>query len=515
MMALALVKELSPIEQIDAYEARLTFTSFVEIAWHVLEPNTPFVPGWHLHAICDHLEAVERGHIHRLLVNMPPRHCKSSLINVLWPVWMWLQHPSLRFLCGSYAMNLATRDNLKHRRIVKSHWFQQRYGHLFSLVRDQDAKTKFETNEGGYRMAVSVGSSATGEGGDILILDDPHNIDEKESDAKREAALDWFDNTWSTRLNDQQTGAMIVVGQRIHQQDVSGHILDGNDGEWVHLKLPAEYEPGTACRTYFPSGKELWADPRTEEGQLLWEARFPRSVIEKAKRRHAILGYSALYQQEPIPPGGYIFNTANERLFTISPEGDMYLLITPGGVQAVPVPWCYLITTSDVAVKEKESAAYTVFATWAITPARDVLLLDVQRGHWSIPKQKEHGRKVYRTWASGNYLALYFEDVGYQSAIGQDLLMEGIPCLPFTPQGHGDKVQRSVGASIWQEAGKAYFLRGTPWLEEWRKELYAFPKSAHADQVDVFSMMCLIVRTQDVEQLDPETAQALQGYRGY
>ncbi len=515
MATLMLVRDLSPIAELDAYEARFDFKLFVRLAWPIMEPATPFVEGWHLDAIAEHLEAVAAGDIKRLLVNMPPRHCKSSLINVLWPVWRWLQSPALRFLCGSYALNLATRDNLKHRRIVKSPWFQLRYGHLFKLVKDQDAKIKFETDKGGYRMAVSVGSYATGEGGDVLIGDDFHNINEKESDPRREAALDWFDNTWSTRMNDPQTDSMVVVGQRIHMQDVSGHILDKNDGEWVHLNLPAEYEPGSPCRTYLPSGKQLWADPRTEEGELLWDKRFPRPVIEKAKKTHGALGYSALYQQAPVPPGGYVFKAEHERLFTISPEGDTYLLITPGGIQAVPVPWCSLVTTSDVAVKEKESAAYTVFSTWAITPAKDVLLLDVVRGHWSIPKQKEVGKQVYRSWVCERYRALYFEDVGYQSAIGQDLLMEGIPCLPFHPQGQGDKVMRAGGASIWQEAGKSYFLKGAHWLEEWRTEIYAFPKGAHADQVDTYSMMCLIVRDPEFERLDPEIISALSGYRGY
>ncbi len=393
------------------------FRFFVRLCWPLLESSRSFVEGWHLDALALHLQAVSNGEIKRLLVNMPPRHSKR---------------------CGSYALNLATRDNLRHRRIVKHPAFQKRFGRLFNLTKDQDAKMKFETDKGGYRMAVSVGSSATGEGGDILILDDPHNIDEKESDAKREAAIDWFDNTWSTRLNDQQTCAMIVVGQRIHQQDVSGHILERNDGEWVHLNLSAEYEPGTACRTFLPTGKELWHDPRTEEGELLWESRFPRSVIEKAKQTHGALGYSALYQQAPIPPGGYIFNKAHERLFT--EEGGVYLLITP----------------------------------------------------------------------------FWFEDVGYQSAIAQDLLLEGIPCMCFHPP--GDKVTRAGAAAIWQEAGKVYFRKNASWLEEWRNEIYAFPKGAHADQVDNLSMIGLLVRGPGrigVTDTDRDTLAALRRYRGY
>jgi hypothetical protein len=196
------------------------------------------------------LQAVYNGDITHLLVNMPPRHGKSTLISALWSAWLLLQDPSIRILCGSYAMNLAVRDNVKARRLIKSKWFQQHYGHIFSLAGDQDAKIKFETLQLGYRMATSVDGGATGEGGDILILDDPHNIKEKESDAKREAAIDWFDTTWSSRVNDQQTSKMVVVGHRIHEHDVSGHILNTNDGEWTHLKLPAEYDPGSPCKTY-------------------------------------------------------------------------------------------------------------------------------------------------------------------------------------------------------------------------------------------------------------------------
>jgi predicted phage terminase large subunit-like protein len=510
--------QLSPLELFDAGTARRDFKQFVKAAWPQIEPGRPFVSGWHLDAIADHLEAVSCGNITRLLVNMPPRHGKSSLISVLWSAWLLLNNPAIRLLCASYAMNLATRDNLKCRRLIKSPWFQARYPKRFTLTKDQDAKTKFETDKFGYRMAVSVGASATGEGGDILILDDPHNIDEKESEAKREAALDWFDNTWSTRLNDQRTGAMVVVGQRIHMNDVSGHILETNDGEWVHLNLPAEYDPARRCITPVVSASDdpyAWkgGDPRQQEGELLWEERFPQTVIEKAKRRHGPLGYAALYDQNPIPPGGYVFNQASERVFTISPQGDMYQLITPNGIQAVLIESCWEASTSDVAAKEKEENDFTVFAHWAITPQNDVLLLDLQRGHWSIPKQKEMARLFYRRWYSQRYRAFWFEDVAYQSAITQDLLTEGIPCLDFHPK--GDKVMRATGASIWQAAGKVYFFKDGAWLPVFQKEIYTFPKGEHDDQVDPYSMICMIVREPILEELDKEMASAIRNYRGY
>lgn len=486
---LATLHSLSLSEQIQAEKARRSFALFVKEAWHVIEPSTPFVPGWHIDAICEHLTAVSSGQILRLLVNMPPRHAKSSIINVLWPTWTWLNNPSLRFLCGSYALNLATRDNLKCRRIIKSPWFQARYGHLFILTKDQDAKMKFENDKGGYRMVTSVGSSTTGEGGDMLILDDPHNIDEKESDPMRESALDWFDNTWSTRLNDQQTGAMVVVAHRIHEQDVSGHILDTNDGEWVHLNLPAEYDPGSQCRTYLPSGKEFWADPRTEEGELLWEARFPRPVIEKAKRRHGPMGYAALYDQRPTPAGGGTFQHKYERVFEIT--HDSYLLHTPRGeVKAVLKADCELFLSVDPAISEAQSADYMVIESWAKTPIKDLLLLHVHRGHWSHPDQQDEVEEQF--WARDNEFAAV-ETVNYQHALFQDLINKGIPCRPFTP--HKDKVSRAAAAAIWQQNGKIYFLKGASWLPELQKELYKFPKAAHDDMVDALALASIVVRS--------------------
>ncbi|OLD63758.1 MAG: hypothetical protein AUF65_01235 [Chloroflexi bacterium 13_1_20CM_50_12] len=490
--------ELSKIREDKSADIEIPpFAQFVEEAWPVIEPGRPFVPGWHLSAICEHLTAVSEGQIKRLLVNMPPRHGKSSLITVLWSVWLLLNNPAMRLLCGSYALNLATRDNLKARRIIKSPWFQvqKEYGKILRIVQDQDAKTKFETDQLGYRMVTSVGSGTTGEGGDCLILDDPHNIDEKESEAKREAALIWFNDTWSSRLNDFQETTMVVVAHRIHMQDVSGHILETNDGEWTHLNLPAEYVPSTPCKTYLPSGELFWEDPRIEENELLWDARFPQKAIERAKKRHGPLGYSALFGQNPIPPGGFIFND-------------------PGGVQPVRIYDCWELTTSDVAAKDKEINDFTVFAHWVVTPSNDVLLMDVWRGHWSIPKQKEKARQFYQTHFSVRYRAFYFEDVAYQSAISQDLLLEGIPCLSFCPQNKGDKVARAVGASIWQEAGKAYFPQKAVFLEDFRNEIYHFPKDAHDDQVDNFSMVCMLVRSPEIDYLDEETSNAIRDYMG-
>lgn len=474
-------------------DEEISLYDFVREFWPVIEPGKAFVDGKHIEAICKHLEAVTDGSILRLLVNIAPRHAKSSVISVLWRVWSWIKKPWLRWLCASYALSLSIRDNVKCRRLILSQKFQEKFGHIFTLKRDQNAKVKFENDQLGSIEAVSVGSSVTGSGGDILLIDDCHSIDEKRSDVGRESAIEWFRDNWYTRRNDPQTTAMVVVGQRIHSADVSGFVLSGETGEeWTHLNLPTEFEPLDRCITHLSDGSVFWQDWRELEGELLWPERFPFDVIERAKRRHGPQGYAALYQQRPVPSGGLVFKAENERLFTIDREAGLYLLETPRGIKAVPMHECWLATTSDVAAKAKEQNDWTVFSTWAITPNLDVLLLDVRRGHWTIPEQKEQGYKVYREFYALNYNCLYFEDVGYQSAIGQELIALGVPCLPFRPT--ADKVLRASVASIWQQLGKVYFTKYAHWLPEWRKELYFFPKAAHDDQIDCLSMMCLIVR---------------------
>ncbi len=477
---------------IEAERARRDFALFAKLAWHIIEPGKVYVSGWHLDAIAEHLQAVIEGQIKRLLVNMPPRHGKSSYISTLIHPWSWLQNPSLRWLCASYALNLATRDNLKCRRIIKSKWWQDRYGHLFELTKDQDAKMKFENNFSGYRQAVSVGAAGTtGEGGDILVIDDPHPIEQKRSDIKREAVLDWFLNTWMSRLNDEASGAMIVVGQRVHAQDVSGLIIEGAaGGEWTHLNLPAEYETANPSRTYFPQSGKTWQDPRTEEGELLWEEKFPRPVIEQKKRIHGPLGFAAIYQQRPVPAGGTIYKEKDRRFFTIDQLTQSYLLETPRGRVTVPIADCWNLGVIDLATSTKDKADYFVFETWAITPFKDGLLLDCIHDHLEFPEQQSTISLAFQRFM---HSVIAIEKAGYQLAMIQDCVRRGLPIKPFVPQ--ADKVVRSTTGSIFYSNGKAYHLKDLINIAEIEKELFTFPKAPHDDIADCHAMMSLVVST--------------------
>jgi hypothetical protein len=212
--------------EIEAEQAARHLREFVRQAWPVVEPSTPFVSGWHIDAIVEHLEAVSLGQIRNLLINVPPRHMKSLLVSVFWPAWEWIRWPQRRWLYSSYGAQLSIRDSVKCRRLIESPWYQARWADRFALTSDQNTKGRFDNNRSGYRLSTSVGGSATGEGGDRIVCDDPNNVKEVESDSVRKTTNDWFDVVMSTRVNDPKTAAKVVVMQRCHQQDLSGHLLN-------------------------------------------------------------------------------------------------------------------------------------------------------------------------------------------------------------------------------------------------------------------------------------------------
>jgi predicted phage terminase large subunit-like protein len=462
--------------QVEAEECRRSLKAFTRSVWPIVEPGTPFVDGMPIDAIVVHLEALTRGDIKRLIVNIPPRHMKSTLISVIWPVWCWIHNPEDRFLCASYALSLSIRDNRRKRLLIESDWFQQRYGHLFQLSGDQNLKGRFENDHRGYNLAVSVGSATTGEGGSKLIIDDPHNAMEAHSVADRENALSWFRETWSSRLNDQQNGCMIVVGQRIHDDDVCGYILKERP-DWVHLNLPAYYEPSNPCIT------PIWKDPRTEEGQLLWPERFSKEVLDGLRRDLGSQGFAAQYQQRPVPAGGGQFKKLWFRYF--SREDTHYRLEVPDAPKTILAEKCYKFITVDLAISQKQTADYTVISVWAVTPDRELLLIDCLREHLDNPEQQKHIQMLYQRYQP-NYIQV--ESVAYQLAIIQQLWRLGLPVREYKPV--KDKVSRASTAAVFYEAGRVYHPRTAHWLQDWEDELLIFPMGAHDDMVDTCSMAC-------------------------
>lgn len=295
-------KRIKEIEERERCEQ--SFYEFLKCAWPHFDP-APFSENWHLKDICEHLEAVARGYIPRLLLNEPPRTGKTAIVSICFPAWVWAQPerapllgPQVSFFYASYAEQLSLEHSLKTRRLIESRWYRKHWGKRFSLVSDRNTKGHFENDQGGYRMASSVDARAAGFGADILVADDPHLVKEAESELVREGVVRWWSETMPSRLNNRQTGAMIVVMQRVHEGDLSGFIL-ANDLGYVHFCVPMCYVPCKHINAWegdkivtvigddidqIDDDDVFWVDPRTDDGELLWPARFPASEVAKLEK---------------------------------------------------------------------------------------------------------------------------------------------------------------------------------------------------------------------------------------
>jgi predicted phage terminase large subunit-like protein len=288
-------------EQIQSVRLSRSFARYIPAVWPTYSPK-PFLDNWHVGALAEHLQAVADRQITKLVISISPRTGKSSIVSVLFPTWVWTRAPETRFLTGSYKLALAQRDANWSRRLLASKYYQERWGHVFRLTGDQNTKSLYENNRGGRRLIAGVEAGTTGEGGDLLLADDFLDIEAAMSLAVREHAWDYTNNVWRSRLDppgaDGLPGAMVVTGQRTHEDDVSGHLL--REGGWVHLSIPEEYE--------VPPMVEVtsigWRDPRKLEGELLWPAR--RSYTDVAILKRNPYKWATLYQQRPAPLEGGI-----------------------------------------------------------------------------------------------------------------------------------------------------------------------------------------------------------------
>lgn len=272
---------------------------FVRYFWHILEPNTKLVIDMQMEAICLHLEAVTRGEIKRLCINVSPGAAKSLLVNVFWPLWEWSAagQPWQRYVTFAYASHLTERDNARFRDVIQTPDFKEMWGHVFILT--EDGKIKPTNNHTGWKFSSSIRGVGTGERGTRILNDDLHSVKEGESEAVRSETVRWAREGMSNRLNDMMEDVIILIGQRVHDEDVSAALL-GDDVGYIHLSIPMEYDPSRHCVT------EWWEDPRTEQGELASPQRYPRSVVDRLKRTLGPYAFSAQYQQAPEPRGGGI-----------------------------------------------------------------------------------------------------------------------------------------------------------------------------------------------------------------
>ncbi len=471
--------------------------AFVSDAWRFVDP-APFQDNWHVDVICEHLEAVSRGQIRDLIVNQPPRTQKSLTVAVFWPVWDWLAHPGRRFLFNSYAIDLSVRDAVRARRLIDSWWFQARWGDRFQLVGDQNVKSRYENDHGGYRLSSSVGGSNTGEGGDILAFDDPHNVKEGESDTKREGTVLWWNEVMPSRKNDPKTSARVVVQQRVHDRDVVGVSLA--EGGWHHLCLPMEYEPKVyATGVSLPDGSEQQLslgeacpvtgsphDPRTVEGQLMWPERFPPEEVAKLRRQLGSYAYSAQYQQDPHPRTGAVFD--------------------PNWLRDLPRPLqrqtLTLVQAWDLNWSEKDTADYTVAATVGMDSLEQLFLLSILRDRFDgteDPDDPDQPTKLDLAMAEhiiATRPQLVVVEIGaFKQAATHQLirrvrkLLRGRYACPIVGvEVSTDKVMRARILEGPGQAGELYADRQAPWWPAFAAEASRFPLGEHDDQVDAYDL---------------------------
>lgn len=456
---------------------------FIEEFWSVVEPGTPFVGGWAIKAICDHLEAVTRGEIQNLLINVPPGMMKSLTVSVFWPAWEWgpCERPDLRYLTTSYSEDNVLRDSRKTKKIIESPKFQALWGEgdgreTFVKRSGKWGEFLFENTLGGVRDCRPFGS-LTGGRGDRFICDDPHSTKTAESDTERAKTVRDYREGASDRLNDLQRSATVIIMQRLHHQDVAGTILELDVG-FVHLRLPMEFEvertdpetgkkSGGPCQT-FVRGRLFFEDPRTEDGELLFPERFPRAEVNRLKKLKGEYAWAGQYQQRPAPREGGLFKRAWFQIVDV----------LPASCQRWVRAWDFGATEGGgdytVGLKITRDADGVFYVTDVVReqlgPAGVLRLLK------SIASQDLAGTTIripQDPAQAGKAQALTYvtELAGY-----------AVKAVPPT----GDKVTRATPASAQAEVGNVKLLRGQ-WNEAFMNEVCTFPAGSNDDQVDAFA----------------------------
>ena len=474
-----LLQQVRLVEALLTKQAEHSLRRYVEQAWPILEPAVAFLPNWHIDYLVEHLEAVTAGEITRLLINVPPRHMKSTLVSVLWPTWEWIRRPSGRWIFASHAESLAIKHSVDRRTVLQSEWYRRRWGEIVRLASDQNEKREFLNTRRGHMTATSIGASILGKGGNRIVVDDPHNPVLVESDGQRDAAIRFFSRTLSTRLDSKATDAIVVVMQRLHERDLAAVCVDFG---FTHVCIPAEAEVTT--RVVFPrSGHVVSRDA----GDVLWPAREGVAVLAQQRQLLGAAVYAGQYQQRPAPAGGTIFRRDWFRYYDELPR-DL----------EIAQSW-------DMAFKDKADHDYVVGLVAGRLGA-DIYLIDRVKGQWSFSESCRQVEALAEHYPSTTTTLI--EDMANGPAI-IDALTHRIPGI-IAVQPAGGKIARAQAAQPRVEAGNVYLpnphaegpLRADrAWVDDFLHQLTVFPHGAHDDDVDAFTQ--LLVRWQARPDLSP------------
>ena len=438
---------------------RQNFAPFLRKVFQVLSPGQIFVPGWYIRALAYQLERLLRGEIKRLIINMPPRSLKSMAASVALPAYALGLDPTRRIISGSYSGELAHKYSNDFRSVI-SHPF---YKELFPGTRIgpyKDSETEIEFTARGFRLATSTGGTLTGRGGDLIIIDDPLKPMDAMSAAKRNAANDWFLNTVLSRLDDKRTGAICIVMQRVHVDDLTGFVRRQSD-DWTVLSLPAIAE---TFETVKLSEREEYI---RRPGEVLAPDREPMEELQKMRRQLGSNLFSAQYQQAPMPPLGGMIKRHWVRRYTDLPPAERGR---------------FTFQSWDTAAKGGPDNDWSVCTTWLRTNDCQWYLLDLLRERIDYPTLKLRVEENAKRWQAEQVLV---EESGTAIALLQELSVRVQGLIGVRPE--KDKETRMSIASAIFEAGQVHLPERAPWLAELEAELFAFPGSQYDDQIDSIS----------------------------
>lgn len=471
-------------------QAEEKLINFAEYVWPVVEPAIPFVKGWAIEAICDHLEAVTDGHIKKLLINVPPGFTKSLMTDVFWPAWEWgpRNKPWLRYVCASYSNHLTERDNLRCRNVVLSDRYRQNWGNRFKVSNEQFTKVKFANDQTGWKLATSVGGIGVGERGDRFVIDDANNTMQMESEAIRDNTNMWFTEVVPDRLNNMMLSAIVVIQQRLHADDVSGTAISRDMG-YTHLMIPMEKDNKRHCVTVLGKnhlGQDIiWEDPREEDGELAWPERFPAEIVEGLKRDKGPYAYAGQYQQIPVPRGGAILKDEYWQLW----EEPRY------------PPFEFIVASLDTAYTAKEENDPSALTVWGVFRDKNdnpkVMLLWAWTDRYEFDKLVQFVNDVCtidqrpRLHPRFPVDRLLIENKAAGMSVGQELYRQfsmsgkyGIDLI--NPKNFGDKEARVTSVQHLFSSGMVY-APDKEWADKVIEQCSQFPRGSHDDLVDTTS----------------------------
>lgn len=467
----------------DRFSAEMDLLEYTKQAWHAIEPGVKFQSGWVVGAIAEHLQAITDGQIKRLVINVPPGCTKSMMTNVMWPSWEWgpRKLPHHRFISASYEQGLATRDLVRGRDLILSEWYQSQWPIKFK--EDANEKTYYANTSTGWRMSVGVRGALTGHRGDRIIVDDPHDVQRAESEVLREESLRWFTETLPTRLNkalgNEDSSAIVVIMQRLHERDISGYILKELGDTYTQLIIPMRYENDRHCSTKVISHATVkpFTDPRTVDGDLAWPKRFPEEAVaeleetfEKGGGGYAI---AAQLQQRPSPRGGGMFKRDN-----------FVIVDTPSDMTNSPI--VSTVRGWDLAGSTRKRSPYTA-------GVKMVKHADGTIGmHDAVFFKKTSGivrQKILKTAKLDGKQCI--QDIpqdpgqaGKDQVRSYGQLLDGF-IMRFSPES-GDKVLRAEPFAAQVECGNVYMIRGE-WNDRYLGESELFPAGEFKDGIDASS----------------------------